>query len=171
MEISGIVKGALEWARAHGYQEGVKKSEEKVDTALYKYNCLLEEYNTLVKEHNDLKLQASLREEYSSEADNRHIRACDEYENEKKELAQLVADLEDECKDLRDWKRGLVKPKTETPKKWPVCLQQSDGHISYVGSMSYNQMEGTSWFYPSEIFEGASEQKKIDGMVDDFHLR
>ena len=67
-------------------------------------------------------------------------------------------DAEREAADLRAWRRGLVKPGTATPKRWPVVVDVSppeDIRLS-VGRIG----DSERWFDPREIFAAADRDAK-----------
>ena len=78
-----------------------------------------------------------------------------------KQLDAADRDAEKEAADLRAWRKGLVRPGTEQPERWPVVVdvnQPEDIRLS-VGRIG----DSERWFDPREIFEAADRDAEKEG--------
>ena len=160
MEAHELIHAALEWAKSKGYAQRAQEEQVPLKDAYAEVRRLREETGKT------LDAAQSRIEELERER-NGILSLNDELANERNALKWQIDDLrkdldaaknarieaEKEAADLRAWRKGLVRPGTEQPERWPVVVDVNppeDIRLS-VGRIG----DSERWFDPRDIFEAA----------------
>lgn len=117
----------------------------------------IEQLRGLVREQAEsLDIIKRQHEKELIEAHSELSQAQDKVMAQKETIEELQDKLESttEANDLREWRRGLVKPAVEKPNDWPVIVRCEHGKIRIAYCLSgFKAMGG--WFDPRDIFKAA----------------